>query len=290
METGRASRTALATAYARAYHQLSGEPRVFTDPLAARILGVTRERIDELDTATLDRPGGQDPRQRIRRYFLAGRARFAEDVVALAVAEGIEQVVILGAGLDTFGYRNPHAGLHVFEVDHPDTQGWKRDMLDQAGIEIPESLTFVPVDFETDTLAAGLAAAGFDRERPAAFVWLGVVMYLTRPAIEDTLRFIAGQGQPVHLVLDYLSAGTTDEERASVRERAERIAAINEPWLSYFEHEELAELLRSCGFDTVDARPLAELFTEYLGEPLSGLPARTRPAPLVHAIRGRADA
>ncbi|MFE5286753.1 class I SAM-dependent methyltransferase [Nocardia sp. NPDC056611] len=286
MEIGRASRTALATAYARAYHQLSGEPRVFTDPLAARIAGVTAERIADLDTATLDRPGGPDPRQRIRRYFLAARARFAEDVVASAVAAGTEQVVILGAGLDTFGYRNPYPGLRVFEVDHPDTQTWKRDRLAQAGIEIPESLTFVPVDFETDTLAAGLAAAGFDSERSAVFVWLGVVMYLTRPAIEDTLRFIAGQGRPVHLVLDYLSSGTTDEERASVRERAARIAAISEPWLSYFEHEDIEALLRSCGFNTVEARPLAELFTDYLGEPLAGLPARNRPAPLLYAAAG----
>ncbi|MEU1207563.1 class I SAM-dependent methyltransferase [Nocardia sp. NPDC005825] len=286
MEIGRASRTALATAYARAYHQLSGEPRVFTDPLAAKIVGVTAERIADLDTATLDRPGGADTRQRIRRYFLAARARFAEDVVATAVAAGTGQVVILGAGLDTFGYRNPYEGLRVFEVDHPDTQNWKRDMLARAGIDIPESLTFVPVDFETDTLAAGLAAAGFDRERSAVFVWLGVVMYLTRPAIEDTLRFIAGQGRPVHLVLDYLSSGTTDAERASVRERAARIAAINEPWLSYFEHEDIEALLRSCGFDTVEARPLAELFTDYLGEPLAGLPVRRRPAPLLHAAAG----
>ncbi|MTE16005.1 class I SAM-dependent methyltransferase [Nocardia aurantiaca] len=285
METGRASKTALATAYARAYHQLSGEPRVFTDPLAARILGLTADRIADVDAAVLDRPGGNDPRRRLRRYFLGARARFAEEVVARAVAEGTEQVVILGAGLDTFGYRNPHPGLRVFEVDHPDTQGWKREMLAQAAIEIPESLTFVPVDFETDTLAESLAAAGVDREKSAVFVWLGVVMYLTRPAIEETLRFIVDQGRPVHLVLDYLSAGTTDEERAYVRARSERIAAMNEPWLSFFEAEEIDSLLRSFGFDTVEARSLPDLFAEYLGEPLADLSAGNGRAPLLHASR-----
>ncbi|MGW5223483.1 class I SAM-dependent methyltransferase [Nocardia niigatensis] len=286
METGRASRTALATAYARAYHQLSGEPRVFTDPLAARILGVTSDRIRELDTATLDRPGGNDPRKRVRRYFLGARARFAEEVVAAAVADGTTQVVILGAGLDTFGYRNPHPGLRVFEVDHPDTQEWKREMLAQAAIGIPESLTFVPVDFETDTLAARLADVGFDRDRSAVFVWLGVVMYLTRAAIEETLRFIVGQGQPVHVVLDYLSAGNTEEERAEVRARAERIAAMNEPWLSFFEPEEIENLLRAVGFDTVELRSLSELFDEYLGAPLPDLLVRNGRAPLLHAVRG----
>ncbi|WP_051179479.1 class I SAM-dependent methyltransferase [Nocardia concava] len=286
METGRASRTALATAYARAYHQLSGEPRIFTDPLAAPILGVTADRIEDLDTATLDQPGGNDPRRRGRRYFLAARARFAEEVVARAVAEGTRQVVILGAGLDTFGYRNPYAGVTVFEVDHPDTQEWKREMLAAAGIEIPDSVTFVPVDFETDTLAAGLAHAGFRRDEPAVFVWLGVIMYLTRDAITETLRFIAGQAQPVRVVADYLCPGTTSEERETLRKRAERIAAINEPFLSYLEPDEFAELLRVIGFDTVEQWTLSELIHEYLEAPIPELASGGGQSRIACASRG----
>ncbi|MGW4245224.1 class I SAM-dependent methyltransferase [Nocardia sp. NPDC004722] len=285
METGRASRTALATAYARAYHQLSGEPRVFTDPLAARILGVPPERIGDLDTATLDQPGGNDPLRRGRRYFLAARARLAEDVVADAAASGTRQVVILGAGLDTFGYRNPHAGLRVFEVDHPDTQQWKHEMLADSGIEIPASLTFVPVDFETGTLAAGLAAAGFRRNEPAVFVWLGVVMYLTAEAIEETFRFIAEQGQPVRVVADYLSAGTDPEEREALRQRIERIAKLNEPILSCLDPDEFTQQLRSFGFDAVEHWTFAELMDRYLG-PAADVGSAAGTARLLCASRG----
>ncbi|MEC3956836.1 SAM-dependent methyltransferase [Nocardia sp. CDC153] len=285
METGRASRTALATAYARAYHQLSGEPRVFTDPLAARIIGLTADRMREFETERLDKPGGNDPRRRARRYFLAARARLAEEVVGKAVAAGTRQVVILGAGLDTFGYRNPYPDVRVFEVDHPDTQRWKHEMLADSGIEIPESVTYAPVDFETDTLAAGLAAAGFRRDEPAVFVWLGVVMYLTREAIVETLRYIADQTPPVWMVADYLGPGTTDEEREAVRERAERIAALNEPFLSYLEPAEFEELLRSLGFDAVEQWRLSGLLAEYLEAPIPDLSLGRAPVRILCASR-----
>ncbi|MVU75793.1 SAM-dependent methyltransferase [Nocardia sp. ET3-3] len=287
MEIGRASRTALATAYARAYHQFSDEPRIFTDPLAVRILGVSPDQLDELGAATLDQPGSNDPRRRGRRYFLAARARYAEDVVARAVAAGSRQVVILGAGLDTFGYRNPYPGVRVFEVDHPDTQAWKRGMLADSGIEIPDSVTFTPVDFETGTLAAGLDTAGFRRDEPAAFVWLGVVMYLTKDAIVDTLRFIAAQAEPVQVVADYLSPGTTAEEREELRKRAERLASLNEPFLSYLDPGELGELLRSIGFDAVEQWTLPELIHQYVGgSPIPELAAGSALVRIMCASRG----
>ena len=96
--------------------------------------------------------------------------------------------MILGAGLDTTAYRNTHEEVRFFEVDHPDTQEWKMRRLSEVGIAIPSSLTFAPIDFERSTLAAGLAKAGLDRTRSALFIWLGVVMYLTRTSVEDVLR------------------------------------------------------------------------------------------------------
>jgi methyltransferase (TIGR00027 family) len=247
------SRTALATARARAYHQIADQPRILTDPLAARLLGVTAEELAGPDTP--DRP---------RRLFFAARARFAEDRVAAAVVSGVSQVVILGAGLDTFAYRNPHPDLRLFEVDHPATQVWKRERLAAAGIDRPEALTFVPVDFETSTLAAGLETAGFRRSRPAVFVWLGVVFYLTPEAAQGTLEYVAGQAGPVEVVFDYLQPAATDEDRAHLRGRADRLAAAGEPWFSYFTPEDIAGRLRALGLTDVDDHAAADLVAGYL--------------------------
>ncbi len=145
-----------------------------------------------------------DPAHRPMRLFIAARSRFSEDTMAACVARGVRQIVILGAGLDTFSLRNPHAehGARVFEVDYPATQAWKRERLRQAGLDLPATLTFAPVDFERQSLAEGLAAAGFRADQPAYFQWLGVVPYLTRDAIVSTLDFIAGiSGSEV--VFDY---------------------------------------------------------------------------------------
>src|SRR5277367_4938101 len=123
----------------RAAHQLLDEPRVFDDPLAVAIADGESDRP----------PGAEQPFSRALRAFLAVRSRYAEDQLARAVERGVRQYVVLGAGLDTFAYRNPlrSAGLHVFEVDHPATQEWKRARLKEAGIEIPEEMTFAAVNF-----------------------------------------------------------------------------------------------------------------------------------------------
>ncbi|MGW5649259.1 class I SAM-dependent methyltransferase [Saccharopolyspora sp. NPDC003752] len=262
MEDGGPSRTALITAYARAYHQIADRPPIFTDPLAARLLGVTAEELIELAT-TASGLLGAGASDRPRRLFFAARARFAEDAVAAAIAAGVRQVVILGAGLDTFAYRNPRPDLRVFEVDHPATQAWKRERLATAGIDRPETLTFVPVDFETQTLAAGLESAGFERTDPAAFVWLGVVFYLTPDAAHTTLEYIAGQAQPVEVVFDYLQPAATDEDRAHQRTRADRLAGVGEPLFSYFTPDDIAAQLRTLGFTGVEDHSAPDLIAGY---------------------------
>ncbi|MFC3890947.1 class I SAM-dependent methyltransferase [Lentzea rhizosphaerae] len=277
MENGGPSRTALVTAYARAYHQIADQPQIFTDPLAARLLGHAAE---ELPVAT-DRLGGAVT-ERPRRLFFATRARFAEDAVAAAVTAGVRQVVILGAGLDTFAYRNPHRDLRVFEVDHPATQAWKRERLATNGIECPETVAFVPVDFETRTLATELESAGFSRTAPAVFVWLGVVYYLTPDAAHATLAYIAGQAQPVEVVFDYLRSATTDAELAYERARAERLASVGEPVFSHFTPEGIAEQLRALGFTGVEDHPAADLISGYLG---GSAEFEGEPSPGLHALR-----
>ncbi|WP_433756537.1 class I SAM-dependent methyltransferase [Nocardia sp. CA-135398] len=279
MDNDGPSRTALITAYARAYHQIVDRPQIFTDPLAARLLGVTAEELVELGTPTTDHPG-DGVNDRARRLFFAARARFAEDAVAAAVAAGVRQVVILGAGLDTFAYRNPLPDLRVFEVDHPATQAWKRERLTAAGIDRPETLTFVPVDFETQTLAAGLESTGFKRTDPAVFVWLGVVFYLTPNAAHATLEYIAGQARPVEVVFDYLQLANSNEDRAHQQARADRLADVGEPVFSYFTPGDIAVQLRALGFTDLEDLSAPDLVTRYLdgsagfgGEPPSALRA-----------------
>ncbi|MEU2038995.1 class I SAM-dependent methyltransferase [Nocardia niwae] len=263
MDNDGPSRTALITAYARAYHQIADRPRIFTDPLAARLLGVTAEELAEKGTPTTNHLGDKVS-DRPRRLFFAARARFAEDAVAAAITAGVRQVVILGAGLDTFAYRNPRPDLRVFEVDHPATQAWKRERLTAAGIDRPETLTFVPVDFETQTLAAGLESTGFKRTDPAVFVWLGVVFYLTSNAAHATLEYIAGQAHPVEVVFDYLQPAATDEDRAHQRARADRLADVGEPVLSYFTPDDIAAQLRALGFTDLEDHSAPDLIAGYL--------------------------
>src|SRR5580700_6523867 len=156
MQEGKFSRTAQRVAIRRAAHQLLDEPKVLDDPLALRIIGT------EAAAALRSDPKEDHVFARAFRAFMAARSRYAEDELARAVEVGVTQYVILGAGLDTFAYRNPHPGLRVFEIDHPATQTWKREQLQSAGIAVPVGLTFVPVDFEGQTLADGLGRAGLD--------------------------------------------------------------------------------------------------------------------------------
>jgi methyltransferase (TIGR00027 family) len=159
------------------------------------------------------------------------RQRFAEDALAGAIERGVRQLVVLGAGLDTFAYRNPHAELKVLEVDHPATQARKREGLAQGNIALPTSLHFAPVDFERQTLAQGLSAAGFDASVPSFFTWLGVVVCLSDEATWATLRFIASVPACPRVVFDYSNppAALQAADAASLAEAAVRMAASGEP-------------------------------------------------------------
>ena len=263
MQSGQPSRTALSAAAHRAAHQMLEKGSIFTDPLAARILGRDVHEIAE-DAAA-------HPERRIMRLFIAARTRFAEDALAAAVARGVRQLVVLGAGLDTFAYRNPHEadGLTVFEVDHPATQGWKRERLAAAGIAPPPGLTFAPVDFEKTSLAEGLAEAGFDPARPAFFIWAGVVPYLTRDAVLATLGYIGGLPGGAEVTFDYSNPPSTldPDLQAAQKQRADRVAAVGEPWLTFFDSAELAAELVRLGFTTIEDLGPARIGERYFGAP-----------------------
>lgn len=249
MEEGQPSVTALGAAKHRAAHQFLDVPKILDDPLALRIIGTNAESALRANLWWYQL-------NRSLRAFIALRSRYAEDELAGAIQRGVQQYVILGAGLDTFAYRNPYPGsrLRVFEVDHPATQSWKRVRLREEDIAIPASLTFAPVDFERQTLADGLNRAGFRAEESAFISLLGVVMYLTKTAAMETFKFVASLPAGSEIVFDYsiLPSMLNQSQRLAHEFRANRVAASGEPWITFFDPSSLASELRGLGFKHVE--------------------------------------
>jgi methyltransferase (TIGR00027 family) len=205
------------------------------------------------------------------------RSRFAEDSLQDAVAAGIRQFVVLGAGFDTFAYRQPPwaEALRIFEVDHPASQELKKRRLEKMGIAPPANLTFCPVDFESVTLKAGLAAASLDFARPSFFSWLGVTQYLTRDATLATLRFVRGLPPGSQILFEVLAPDSSlpEPERKAVEFAAETSAARGEPWLSRFEPAEMRDHLAELGYRSCDHLTTAEAEARYFAGRTDGLHA-----------------
>jgi methyltransferase (TIGR00027 family) len=264
MQTGKPSRTALRVAMRRAAHQLMDLPPVLDDPIAVRLVG--RESLRDMERA-------QHKVARDFRAFMAVRSRFVEDQLANAVAQGVSQYVVLGAGLDTFAWRNPFPALRIFEVDFPATQEWKRGMLAEAGLAIPSGLTFVPLDFEHKSLAAGLIEAGCDPAQPAFFGWLGVVPYLTLDAFRATLADIARMPAGSGVGFDYgLSPAVLGPlHRLALQALSDRVASAGEPFKLLFTPQELEAELRRAGFARIEQKDSKHLNDLYFAGRADGL-------------------
>src|SRR6202453_3792873 len=196
MKPNEPSRTALIIARQRAAHQVLDQGSILYDPFALKIL-----REDEKEVLQF---ANKHPLASIGRLFTAARSRIAEDALSKAVERGVRQIVILGAGLDTFALRSPHGArqIRIYEVDHPATQAWKLQRLAEAQIALPPWLILAPVDFGRDDVGGKLVAAGFQQNSPAFFSWLGVVPYLTQDAIVRTLDYRSSI-QTTEVVFDY---------------------------------------------------------------------------------------
>ncbi|HTT52924.1 MAG TPA: SAM-dependent methyltransferase [Streptosporangiaceae bacterium] len=241
------SQTAFTAAAARAAHLIVDQaPPIFEDGLAAAMLG---EQAEEF--ISYHRRHGEHLVLSAARAQATCRSRHTENCLADAVNRGTTQYVMLGAGLDSFAYRSPLAGaVRVFEVDHPATQEYKRARLIAAGIPVPGTTAFVPADFEHDSLAGRLRAAGFNSGRPALVSWLGVTMYLTRPAISQTLAEIGQFAAGTELITDYLlPPGLRDAAGDSYAGLVgPAMAQRGEPWLTCLAPDEMSALLAKHGF------------------------------------------
>lgn len=278
MQSGLPSITAQNAAAYRAVHQVLDTPRVLDDPLALPILG--RDALGTLQYIA-------DGQSRAMRAAIAVRSRFAEDRLAAAVERGVRQYVVLGAGLDTFAYRNPHAqaGLRVFEVDHPATQRWKRSRLQEAGIAVTDESVFVPVDFETDSLAERLRSAGLNPNAPAFFSLLGVVIYISRPALAATIAVVRSfaPGSEIAFEFSLPTEMLSERERESREQSLVRMQALGEPWVSFYDPGSLTADLGAMGFSAVDVLAPATANRRYF----AGRADRLRIAGSMHLLAAR---
>lgn len=272
--------SALSVATLRAAHQLLDAPLALDDPLALKILGA------EDEAALRANPGQYDNHMaRALRTFVVVRSRLAEDEWEAAAARGAGQYVILGAGLDTYAYRTGHRTGRIFEVDLPETQLWKQHRLESAGIRIPDFLTYVPIDFERSTLEQALSGAGFRKDVPAIFSWLGVVFYLEEAAVMDTLEYVASCAPASAVIFDYMISPScmSEVERIGFETLSSGLARRGEHLKTFFEPDGLAEQLVAMGFSRANNYGPEQLNSRYLSGRADGL-RLGRLSRMMHAV------
>jgi methyltransferase (TIGR00027 family) len=275
VETG-PGHTATLAAVGRAIHLASDKPRLLEDHLALGLAGEAGATM--LADLTKQLPG--ESRETFGLLF-ALRARFVEDAVDAATHDGIAQYVILGAGLDSFAYRHADLGrrLKIFEVDRAGAQAWKRRRLGEMGVAIPTSVSYVPLDHETDDLRASLVEAGFDLSAPAIVSAMALTQYLALPAIERIVSLVGGLPEGSRLVMTYVVPATelTELESAGLKWTMSQAAERGEPFLSLFRPPEIDDLIRTNGFRRVDHLGPQELRALFLsGRPEVQIPGIER--------------
>jgi methyltransferase (TIGR00027 family) len=260
--------TSVRVALWRAMHVLAdAPPHVFDDTLGLRLIA------PDADWRSRPDIGGEGIRG--YRASIVARARFIEDQVEAAVAAGVAQYVILGAGLDTFAQRRPalRDRLRVFEIDRPGPQAWKQRRLDETGLG-GANVRFVPVDFESGaSWWAALTAAGFDPGRPAVVASTGVSMYLTREANRATLEQLAALAPGSTLAMTFIvPLDLVDPaERAQHEAMYARARAAGTPFQSLFRPDEIVALAREAGFARVRHFATADLAERYFAGRNDGL-------------------
>lgn len=284
-----ASLTALLTAFGRAYHATHDSPKIFDDFLADDLFTEQERRFfghsladtlkffdPDLAAQCPDEASALAQVMRIQSAPISlSRARFAEDSLQEAVREGVRQYVILGAGMDTFAFRNPGMlqQLAVFEVDHPETQAEKRRRIAAAGWEVPPQLCFVPADFVRDSLADAISRFPYNPSELTFFSWLGVVYYLDRDAVFSTLRAIAGIAPAGStLVFDYMDADAFEPGKSSVQTQRgqEIVRRAGEPMKSGFDPSTLAADLAGVGLRPEDNLDPEEIERRYFADRTDG--------------------
>jgi methyltransferase (TIGR00027 family) len=257
MREEKRSITAEMVAYTRAKHLLYDDPVLFEDYFAIEFLSPRRKRF--LRNPLI----GLLMRSTLYRHFRPVRAHsvdrccYSEDKLDKAIAQGIPQYVIIGAGYDSFALRRRDLSdsLSIFELDHPATQKAKRKRISKLNVELPSNLEFIPVDLENETVAEALKRSSYIHEVPTFFSWLGTIHYLTRDAVFKTLRSLASLAAPgSEIVLDYnIPDMLMDPKELNRFNKYRRLAAhLGEPLITYFDPHILVTEMENLGFELIE--------------------------------------
>ncbi len=253
METDRPSESAVYMAILRAAHlYIDGEPKILEDRFAILFIGNKYETIFQKSKDFF-----QTSQAKIVRSLTLCRSRITENLLDEAINRGVQQYIILGAGLDSFAFRRLDISnkLQIFEIDHPKSQQWKRKSLQKAGIIKPDNLSLIPVDFEKQSLPVEMIQGGYNPDAPSFFSWLGVTQFLSEEAVFATLDYVAKSAAPgSEIVFQYcLPDSSLNEEeqkqRAFARQKGDE---IGEPWKSTFNRDYLISKLKELGFNKVE--------------------------------------
>lgn len=264
--------TAIACSRSRALHmRLDRPPWIYEDKIAADLVDLDQQIADGYD---LEVP--MQPLIRASRGVFLVRERFCEDALADGVRNGATQYVVLGAGLNGFAFNGSKLAdqVRIFEIDHPSTQEWKKTRLREIGIDIPENLTFVPIDFEHDTLSERLLENGIDRQSPIVFAWTGVTQYLPDEAINETLDEIlrvSCSGSVLSVQITLPKHLVDDENKKALDYFMSISAERGETWVNAHDPAEFSTRLERMGFVAVEVFGPTDAADRYLRDREDGL-------------------
>jgi methyltransferase (TIGR00027 family) len=261
MATKQPDNTALRTALWRALHVFADDkPHIIEDKIGYELIKPEKDWQDRPDMKYTKR----------LRASIVARARFIEDVAIREIEKGVKQFILLGAGLDSFAQRNTviSSKVNIYEIDQPETLAWKEEKLIENGYKIPGNLHFVPVDFENNSWWNELLNKGFDLNRPTFVSCTGVTLYLTKDAINDTLKKTASlaPGSTVAIAF-YLPLEQLDEEDKPLLEMAIKGAAgSGTPFVSFFSVEEVVKHADEIGLKNIQTISTKDMTERYFKE------------------------
>lgn len=277
MEDGSPSQTALMVAVLRAHHcHFAPEPKILKDTTALPLSGMADlDAVKDYKNGVIEFFSGLSCRETAESFVqqitdsVCMRSRLVEERLTKARTQGLEQLVILGAGLDSTAYRcaDQLDGLPVFEIDHPATQHWKKTRLTECKINLPDNLKFVGFDFENQTLAEALEAGGVRSNAVTMFTWLGVQMYLTPATVQATLAVLGKFPPGSQLIMDFAMPDAThpDEQlQDPVGELNRVVSEMGEPFESTYTEQELETCLKEAGFSDVSFYTAGRILDSFL--------------------------